>query len=56
MDTITSGARPRRRALVYSCRMLAAMLCWTALQSVATQLDDGRARAAAQLPAGGPAR
>lgn len=43
--------RPPRRLPVYARRMLAAMLCWTALQSAASQLEDGRATAAVQVPA-----
>lgn len=46
----TINQRPRRRFTVYGRRMLAAMLCWTALQSAVSQFEDGRARAQANTP------
>ena len=47
--------RTRRRLMVYSRRMVGAMLCWTMLQAAASQVADARAEAETYTPAAGVA-
>ena len=47
--------RTGRRLMVYSRRMVGAMLCWTMLQAAASQVADARAEAETYTPAAGVA-
>jgi len=55
VDDEAKAERWRARFIVHSRRMAAAMLCWSAVQAVGTQWEDGRARAQAQRVTDAPA-